>query len=138
MTFTFVPLVGLFVPPLGDYKHFVYMGVNDGVFVPLSDVTRCGGYINVHDKVFVPPSDVYKLVGSSMLKAGLRQGVCASVGQRCLNARHLATAEDLNTNAESHVTTCGVFLRTWRNAARTLRTEHQRVPRTSPQHVRPI
>ncbi|MQL78644.1 hypothetical protein Taro_011077 [Colocasia esculenta] len=62
--------LGLFVPPLGDYKHFVYMGVNDGVFVPPSDVTRCGGYINVRDRVFVPPSDVYKLVGSSMLEAG--------------------------------------------------------------------
>ncbi|MQL94908.1 hypothetical protein Taro_027571 [Colocasia esculenta] len=68
----------------------------------------------------------------------LRPGVCAAVGQRCLDARHLTTAEDLNTDAESHVTTCVVFPRTWRKAARTLRTEHQRSPRTSPQHVRPI
>ncbi|MQL88813.1 hypothetical protein Taro_021380 [Colocasia esculenta] len=95
MTFTLVPLVGLFVPPLGDYKHFEYMSVDDG-------------------------------------------GVCAAVGQRCLDARHLTTAEDLNTDAESHVTTCVVFPRTWRKAARTSRTEHQRLPRTSPQHVRPI
>ncbi|MQL96551.1 hypothetical protein Taro_029233 [Colocasia esculenta] len=114
-----------FIPPLGDYKYFVYMSVDDGVFVPPSDVTRSGGYINVRDRVFVPPS-------------GLQQGVCAAVGQRCLDARHLATSEDLNTNAESHVTTCGVFPRTWRNAARTLRTEHQRALWTSPQHVRPI
>ncbi|MQM23896.1 hypothetical protein Taro_056967 [Colocasia esculenta] len=68
MTFTFVPLVGLFVPPLGDYKHFEYMSVDDG-------------------------------------------GVCATIGQRCLDARHLTTAEDLNTDAESHVTTCVVFPR---------------------------
>ncbi|MQL68996.1 hypothetical protein Taro_001309 [Colocasia esculenta] len=50
----------------------------------------------------------------------------------------LTTAEDLNTDTESHVTTCVVFPRTWRKTARTLRTEHQRSPRTSPQHVRPI
>ncbi|MQM18339.1 hypothetical protein Taro_051328 [Colocasia esculenta] len=31
--------LGLFIPPLGDYKYFVYMSVDDGVFVPPSDVT---------------------------------------------------------------------------------------------------
>ncbi|MQL94179.1 hypothetical protein Taro_026838, partial [Colocasia esculenta] len=29
-----------FVPPLGDYKYFVYMSIDDRVFVPPSDVTR--------------------------------------------------------------------------------------------------
>ncbi|MQM18448.1 hypothetical protein Taro_051441 [Colocasia esculenta] len=160
MTFTFVPLVGLFIPPLGDYKYFVYMSIDDGVFVPPSDVTRYGGYINVRDRVFVPPSGVCASVGRlqtcrvldargrvfvpppsiyrPFVLLSLRQGVCAAVGQRCLDARHLATADDLNTNAESRATTCGVFPRMWRNAARTLRTEHQRAPRTSPQHVGPI
>ncbi|MQM13103.1 hypothetical protein Taro_046024 [Colocasia esculenta] len=149
-----------FVPPLGHYKSFVYMSIDDRVFVPPSDVTRYGEYINVRDRVFVPPPSVCASVGRlqacRVLDArggvfvpppsiyrlfvllSLRQGVCAAVGQHCLDARHSVTAEDLNTNAGSHVTTCGVFPRTWRIATRTLRTEHQRAPRTSPQHVRPI
>ncbi|MQM15085.1 hypothetical protein Taro_048021 [Colocasia esculenta] len=44
---TLLPLLWGFVPPLGDYKHFVYMSVDDGVFVPPS----------VYDRVFVPLSD---------------------------------------------------------------------------------
>ncbi|MQL83028.1 hypothetical protein Taro_015512 [Colocasia esculenta] len=113
------------------------------------------GYINVRDKVFVPPSGIYRMyylhlrarrgvcASIGRLRTGRAfdaqgGGVCAAVGQRCLDARHLTTAEDLNTDAESHVTTCVVFPRTWRKAARTPRTEHQRSPRTSPQHVRPI
>ncbi|MQL75181.1 hypothetical protein Taro_007554 [Colocasia esculenta] len=127
MTFTFVPLVGLFIPPLGDYKYFVYMSIDDGVFVPPSDVTRYGGYINVRDKVFVPPSDVAQCSPnaedgtptdakdfSSERAAYLssRTGVCTAVGQHCLYVRRFMTTEDLNTNVRSHMTTCGVFSRT--------------------------
>ncbi|MQM00110.1 hypothetical protein Taro_032840, partial [Colocasia esculenta] len=71
-------------------------------------------HMGVDDGVFVPPSD----------------GVCATVGQHCLYARRLVTTEDLNENARSHMTTCGVFSRTRRRRARTRRTEHQRTPRT--------
>ncbi|MQM23756.1 hypothetical protein Taro_056824 [Colocasia esculenta] len=93
----------------------MYMGVDDGVIVPPSDITQHEGYINVRDGVFVPPSD----------------GICATVGQHCLYVRHLVTTEDLKENARSHMTTCGVSARTRRRRARTRRTEHQRTPKTS-------
>ncbi|MQL89714.1 hypothetical protein Taro_022298, partial [Colocasia esculenta] len=91
----------------------MHMGVDDGVFVPPSDVTYHGGYIDVRNG-----------------------GVCATVEQHCLYARRLVTTEDLNENARSRMTTCGVFSRTRRRRARTRRTEHQRTPRTfSPAHA---
>ncbi|MQM23333.1 hypothetical protein Taro_056397 [Colocasia esculenta] len=87
MTFTLVPLVGfctstgrlqvfrvhecrrrVFVPPSDVTRYGEYINVRDRVFVPPSGYAAC---IYVHDEVFVPPSNVYKLVGSSMLEAGV-------------------------------------------------------------------
>ncbi|MQL89975.1 hypothetical protein Taro_022558 [Colocasia esculenta] len=130
MTFTFAPLIGFLYLHWAYIQHVMYMGVDDGMLVPPSDITQHEGYINVRDRVFVPPSDVYRMYSSSVGSL-MPAGICATVGQHCLYVRHLVTTEDLMENAGSHMTTCGVSARTRHRRARTRRTEHQRTPKTS-------
>ncbi|MQL95871.1 hypothetical protein Taro_028537 [Colocasia esculenta] len=121
------------------------MGVDDGVFVPPSDITHHGDYIDDRNEVFVPLFDIYRIVKFTFaLTTGclcLRRAFTnVSVDDRVfvLLSDNIAstcvvslTTEDLNEDAGSHVTTCGDFTRTRRRKARTQRTEHQRQPETS-------
>ncbi|MQM02754.1 hypothetical protein Taro_035524 [Colocasia esculenta] len=95
------------------------MGVDDGVFVPPSDITQHGDYIGVRNEVFVPPFDIYRMV-FVLLSDNIASTCVVSL-----------TTEDLNEDARSHVITYGDFARTRRRNARTRRTEHQRQPETS-------
>ncbi|MQL73374.1 hypothetical protein Taro_005716 [Colocasia esculenta] len=54
------------------------------------------------DKRLDPIPDIRAPVCRVQQHGVISTGVCAAVGQRCLDARHLTTAEDLNTDAESH------------------------------------
>ncbi|MQL73984.1 hypothetical protein Taro_006346 [Colocasia esculenta] len=103
MTFTFAPLMGFLYLHWAYIQQVMHMGVDDGVFVPPSNITQYEGYINVRDGVFVPPSVVYRMYSSN---------VGSLMPAHCLYARRLVTTEDLNENARSHMTTCGVFSRT--------------------------
>ncbi|MQL89284.1 hypothetical protein Taro_021863 [Colocasia esculenta] len=122
------------------FKHVIYMGVDDGVFVPPSDITQHGDYIDVRNEVFVPPFDIYR-IGVFVPPPDIYRPIISfesTTGYlfRCrttlpLRVSFSLTTEDLNENAGSHVTTCGDFARTRRRKARTRRTEHQRQPETS-------
>ncbi|MQL93824.1 hypothetical protein Taro_026465, partial [Colocasia esculenta] len=80
----------------------IYMGVDDGVFVPPSDITQHGDYIGVPNGVFVPPFDIYRMVFVPPSD---------NIASTCVVS---LTTDDLNEDARSHMTTCGVFSRTRR------------------------
>ncbi|MQM22490.1 hypothetical protein Taro_055543 [Colocasia esculenta] len=151
MTFTFVSLMGLFVSPLGDYKHFACMGVNDGVFVPPSDVYIAMG-------TFVLPMGCLCLHGVTCLYEDLDMcldvcrfmtpedldmclDVCRFMTPEYLNMRlyecRFMTPEDLNmANGGLKCKHRGSYDNLWclltdeRRRARTQRTEHRQTPRT--------